>query len=922
MIYPKKKILCNPPTNKNNIMKTKLHYVFSLVLIFISFSVFGQNSYFTKVKKSGEISKLNLDSYKSPKKFDTYLLDSDGLRYSLVNAPKKGELNSNLIIEFPALDGRMIKFQIFEASVMHPDLQARYPEIRSYVGYGIESSAYLRFSFSPYNGFNGIILNEKNGIVFESDKENLNNVRVYHKSDQAIKSGFECSTIDKIYSIYNDEIEQENRILSADATMHTFDLAMSVTGEYSLYHGGTLLSVNAAINTTVTNVNAIFENDFNVKLELIPGNDAIIYLDGSTDPYDSADTSNYSAELASNLDATLNDNDYDIGHLMGGIGNGGNAGCIGCVCVNGEVATFDHKGSGYTSLPTPVGPAFDVDFVAHEIGHQFGGNHTFTHQSEGPGIAQMEPGSGSTIMGYAGITGATDLQQNSDPYFHAISIQQITDNVSTRSCDIETTIVNNVPVANAGGNLTLPIGTPFKLTGSATDADGGDVLTYCWEQFDENNGTGGGYPDETSTNSDLPLFRSYNPTTSPSRTFPELQSLLDNGVNGNTWEKVPTVTRSADFRLTVRDNKPGGAANDFDDMIVNWDNTYGPFQVTSQNVANTTVWTQLTSETITWDFNNTDVLAGAANVNILLSLDGGLTYTETLASNTPNDGSEIITVPNVEAPYCRIMIEPTANQFFAINTADFAIGNYSYQSTESCTNYTFNAGISVPEDSGSYAGYVLTIPASGILTDVDINVNITHVDNGDLYYGVRGPWETAGVNRLASGICSTFANTDLTFDDEGTAVDCTSTNNGDNVLPLDPLSFADGQDSVGDWIFFITDINVGDGNTATWNSVTLTLCEGSIEPVLATNDLVEVENLFTIFPNPNNGQFMIQLNSTSNNTIKVDVFDLRGRSIYNKFLNSTSGFDQTIDLGNIQSGMYLVNVTDGNRRSVRKILVD
>lgn len=903
-------------------MKTKLHYVFSLVLIFIGFSVFGQKSYFSKVNTPGEVSKLNLDSHKLPKKFDTYIFDSQGLRYTLASAPKRGELNSSLIIEIPSLDGQMMKFKIFEASVMHPDLQARYPEIRSYAGYGISNSAYLRFSFSPHNGFNGIILNDKNGIVFEADKENLNKVRVYNKSDQASKSSFECLTIDAVNTLNSNEIDQTNEIRSADATLHTFDLAMSVTGEYSLYHGGTLPSVNAAINTTVTVVNAIFENDFNVTLELIAGNDAIVYLDGTTDPYDSADTSNYSTELASNLDATLNDNDYDVGHLMGGIGNGGNAGCIGCVCVNGEVATFDHKGSGYTSLPTPVGPAFDVDYVAHEIGHQFGGNHTFSHTSEGTGIAQMEPGSGSTIMGYAGITGATDLQQNSDPYFHAISIQQITDHVSTRSCDVETSIVNNVPVANAGADLTLPVGTPFNLTGSATDGDGGDVLTYCWEQFDENNGTGGGFPDETSANSNLPLFRSYNPTTDSSRTFPELQSLLDNGVNGNTWEKVPTVTRSANFRLTVRDNKPGGAANDYDDMIVNWDATYGPFAVTSQNTPNSIVWTQLTTETITWDYNNTDLLSGATNVNILLSLDGGLTFTETLAANTPNDGTEIITVPNVQAPYCRIKIEPTANQFFAINSADFAIGNYSYQSTETCTDYVFNAGISVPEDSGSYAGYILTIPDSEILTDLDVNVNITHIDNGDLYYGVRGPWETAGVNRLASGICSTFANTDLTFDDEGSAVDCTSTNNGDNVLPLDPLSFADGQDSAGDWIFFITDINVGDGNTATWNSVTLTLCVGGTEPVLALNDFVEVENLFTIYPNPNNGEFRIKLNSVSNNTIEVIVLDLRGRSIYNKSFGTSSSFEETINLGNIQSGMYLVNVTDGNKRSTKKVVID
>ena len=225
----------------------------------------------------------------------------------------------------------------------------------------------------------------------------------------------------------------------------------------------------------------------------------------------------------------------------------------GCVCVNGNVFSNNHKGSGYTSSSVPVGDRWDIDYVAHEMGHQFGGRHTFTHQSEGGGIAQMEPGSGTTIMGYAGITGATDVQQVSDPYFHAISIQQITAHAKSRTCDVESGTGNAIPVVNAGSNITLPIGTAFELTGSATDGNAGDILTYCWEQYDENNAAQA-YPNASDTNSNNPLFRSYSPSGGTSRIFPKLEDLLANGVNGNVWEKVPTVARSADFRLTVRDN--------------------------------------------------------------------------------------------------------------------------------------------------------------------------------------------------------------------------------------------------------------------------------------------------------------------------------------------------------------------------------
>lgn len=900
-------------------MKTKLHYVFTFVLIFVGFSVFGQANYFTKVSNTNSVDKLELNEQHAPKKFDTYSLDKTALQNVLTNAPLRGEPYSNLILDFPGLDGEMQKYQIFEASVMHPDLQARYPEIRSYVGYGLNDSAYFRFSISPYNGLNGIVLNSKNAIILESDRQNSDLVRVYQKSDQGKTIGFECSTLD-LRNTSNNNGVQANGLRSADATLHTFDLAMSVTNEYSSYHGTTLPEVNAAINTTVTNVNGIFENDFNVTLAIIPGNDVLVYYDGVTDPYDSVDDSNYNQELADNLDLLLNDNDYDVGHLMGGIGGNGNAGCIGCVCVNGEVLTFNHKGSGYTTNTVPIGPAFDVDYVAHEIGHQFGGNHTFTHASEGGGIAQMEPGSGSTIMGYAGITGATDVQSNSDPYFHAISIQQITDHVASRTCDDETTLVNNVPVANAGGDITLPVGTPFKLTGSATDGDVGDMLTYCWEQFDEDNGTGGGFPDETSTNSNRPLFRSYNPSTSPTRTFPRLEDLLANGVNGNTWEKVPTVTRSADFRLTVRDNKPNGAANDFDDMVVNWDNIYGPFAVTSQSSTGIT-WVSGTLETITWDVLNTDALNGAANVNIWLSIDGGLTYPISLASNTPNDGTEIITVPSNPAPYCRIMIEPTGNQFFAVNTEDFAL---DYTISTTCNQYTStdpNLPLAIDDNGSGYTQVsFVDVTESVTITDINVGVNITHPWIGDLLVGIQSPAGPPILNMMEpyDPCQNEDENVIVKFDDDGATFSCSIT--GDDLVlqsQQDALSGWNGENSSGQWLIGVGDFGAAD--VGTLNSWYIEVCVTTEMP-LGLNDLVEITDL-SIYPNPNRGEFSVKFNSSSDNA-NIEVNDLRGRSIFSKtFMNSTN-FNETISLKNVQSGIYLVNVSDGARRSTKKIIIE
>ncbi|MCF6280195.1 MAG: M12 family metallo-peptidase [Flavobacteriaceae bacterium] len=690
-------------------MKKLLCY--SLLCLF-TVSAFAQKTW-KQTTISAEQKEI-LTERKIPLKSQVFLFDINTFKNQLNTAPQRGKYHgkSNVIIQIPNSNGDLVSYRVEEASVFATELQEKYPNIRAYAGHAVDdASTYLRFTVSPYNGINGIVLkgNRSESEVIEVVPGDTSKALIFKRSDRKNnKEPFECTT-DEELSISMDKIDYSNRAAD-DSILRTFDLAMSVTGEYSAFHGGTLPLVNAAIATTIARNNAIFEIDFAVTLVLIATNDNVVYLNGAMDPYNSTSDASYNSALQSTLTSQIGEANYDVGHLMAGIGNNGNAGCIGCICVDGQ------KGSGYTTSTSPIGDAFDVDFVAHEFGHQFGGRHTFTHSSEGAGIAQMEPGSGSTIMSYAGITGATDVQSNVGPYFHAISIQQITAHAKTRTCDVETVTGNNIPVVNAGTNLTLPVGTPFRLIGSATDTDGADVLTYCWEQYNEEDAANA-YPSETSASNNRPLFRSYNPTTSAERTFPEMEDLLANGVNGNVWEKIPTVGRTADFRLTVRDNRSGGAGNSFDDMLVTWDATRGPLEVTSQSVASL-VWTPSTSETITWNVNDTDLMTGAANVDILLSLDGGMTYPTTLATGIINDGSEPITVPNVESAYCRIMIQPTGAPFFAINTIDFAIGNYTYIAQDICIDYVFNTGIAVVENAGSYTGYSLNVQDSETIKDV------------------------------------------------------------------------------------------------------------------------------------------------------------------------------------------------------------
>ncbi|GGC89632.1 metalloprotease Fpp1 [Flavobacterium lutivivi] len=598
-----------------------------------------------------------------------FSLDLDAMRSSLVAAPKrlaKGSMTGNQIISIPNADGISERYRIVENSTMAPELQAKYPEIRSYVGENLDSpgtTAY--FSVSPL-GFKAMMLKPgKSAEFIEPISADLTTYTVYKKADKAASlNKFECSVVDAV----NADVQMGAMLRpnADDATLRTFRLAMSCTGEYTVYFGGTKALALAAINASITRCNGVFEKDFGVRMQIIANTDLVIYTNASTDPYSAASgMSSWNSQLQSTLTSVIGEANYDVGHLFGASGGGGNAGCIGCVCVNGS------KGSGITSPADgiPQGDNFDIDYVAHELGHQFGANHTWTHGgNEGTGV-QVEPGSGSTIMGYAGIT-SLDVQPHSDAYFHAVSIQQVTNNIKTKTCQTNTATGNSVPTANAGLDYTVPKSTPFMLTGTGTDANG-DTLTYIWEQMDSQTNTTA--PSATKTSG--VNFRSYSPTTSPTRYFPRMASVLTGATTtaGSelTVEALPSVARTLNFRFTVRDNRASGAANNSDDMIVTVNATAGPFSVTSPNTA--VSYSGGSTQTITWAVAGTTANGvNCANVDILLSTDGGTTWS-TILAGTPNDGTQAVSIPNTPSTTCRIMVKGTNHIFFDVSNANFTI---------------------------------------------------------------------------------------------------------------------------------------------------------------------------------------------------------------------------------------------------------
>ncbi len=659
----------------------------SLLLIMLSFAVMAVHAQTDKFWSANNQSPSSIATDKAvarlsyPKEFKLFNLNLASLRQQLMSVVDKSSKHST-IISLPDAAGNIEQFEVFEASNFEPALQAKFPEIRAFSGRGItDKYATLKLSISPQGVETMVFRTEKDNEFMEPYSKDHTVYSVYSVHRDKGSLPWTCSTDDKVtFSDINKQIT--NLVPSSAGQVKTMRLAQSCNGEYSNYFGATSSAqvslVLAAFNATLTRCNGCYEKDLAVHLNLIANTTAVIYYNPSTDPYTTL--ANWNSQLQSTLTSVIGEANYDIGHMFGASGGGGNAGCIGCVCVNGQ------KGSGITSPADgiPQGDNFDIDYVVHEVGHQLGANHTFSMSLEGTGV-NKEIGSGITIMGYAGIT-SQDVAPHSIDIYHEASIAQIQANLAGKTCPVSITMTaNHPPVVAAVSNYTIPISTPFALTGSATDAEN-DPLTYCWEQND-NSTTSGANSVASPTKTTGPNWLSFSPTVSGTRLFPELSTILaglnvtpvlPGGDAGTNIEALSSVARTLNFRLTVRDNHPYVPGSEIDqtaftDAVVTVSGAAGPFSVTSPNTNVT--WGQGTQQTVTWNVASSNAApVNCATVNILLSTDGGQTFPTTLASGVANNGSAVVTLPSTQSTTCRIEVQSVGNIFFDISNANFTIG--------------------------------------------------------------------------------------------------------------------------------------------------------------------------------------------------------------------------------------------------------
>ncbi len=697
----------------------------------------------TSVEKTTQLELA--ESYKLYK-----LNDYDILFKRLLKAPPRFNQTEGeqVVFHLPMENGKMERFKVLYAPVMEASLVAKYPEIRSYTLIGLDK-AYIRakIDFGPH-GFHAMILDPTSGATFISPFNRGESIyMVFHKNEYPIQEiPFHCE--------FHDEEASNNIIksLAGDCQFREYRLALACTGEYATFHGGTVALVLAAMNVSMNRVNGIFEADAGITMILIGNNDLIVYLNAASDPYSNGSGGAMLGQNQTTCDNVIGTANYDIGHVFS-TGGGG-------VAVLNSPCNSSNKARGVTGQGSPVGDPFDVDYVAHEMGHQFGAYHTQNNNCNRTNTHAFEPGSASTIMGYAGIC-IPNVQNNSDPYFHATSIGSfanfVTNGSTGGSCDNVLSSANNQPTADAGLDYTIPISTPFTLTGIGTDTDG-DPLTYCWEQFDNQVSTQP--PSPTSTVG--PSFRSLLPKPVPFRDFPDM------GV-ANTWEVLPSVSRTMNFRLTVRDynNTHGYGCTEEDNMQVMTNAGAGPFVVTKPNGGE--IW-EAGMEAVEWTVANTDIAPiNCSHVDIYLSLDGGLNYDISLALNVPNDGFELVNVPtgildNMDA---KVRIQAVGNIFFDISDNTFEINS----ATLNCITYSStDVPINIPTNLATVYSDLTISDTDTIVSVKVLNVIGTHTFVSNLIFSLINPSGDEIV--LLDGECGSQDDFDMDFSDSGDPVSC------------------------------------------------------------------------------------------------------------------------------------------------------
>jgi Metallo-peptidase family M12B Reprolysin-like/Secretion system C-terminal sorting domain len=634
-----------------------------------------------------------------PVSFLVYTMDEPTLKLQMTvlsNDPAAG-----MVVSLPMPDGSFKDFRVWQTPVMPEELAARYPDIKTFTAEAVGNrNITAKLDFTLY-GFHAMIYDgDRTSFIDPYDNYHDGYYLVHYKKDErrALSDRMKCLVHGHDETGPGGEpmdIVQKGLPKLAFKTINgyqlrTYRLALAADHFYCQAATG-LLSPTIAqslskMTTSLNRVNGVYEREISVTFNFCANEDLIIWTVATggvngDDPFNAIDASAIGCLSANQTqcDTRIGTANYDFGHVFT-TGAGGYS-LLGIVCTDAL------KAQSVTGSALPVGDGFDIDYVVHEFGHEFGADHTFNNNADGSCATNIEtttayePGSGSTIMAYAGICGPDDIQPHSDAYFHAISLLQMQHCFTTTAevCAVKTSTGNKlVQYAAFDATYSIPYLTPFELYAPAlTDSVGDSAVLFCWEQWDL--GDAGQRFIATHTNG--PIFRSFNPTNNNLRIFPTLNMVLagtlsNAGTENAQGEKAPDVARTLHFKCTFRDiiNNHGAFTFPDDQITLNAINTGAGFKVTSQGTAGLS-YVGHSTQTVTWDVVTTNVAPiNAANVEIFMSVDGGHTWLYHIGT-FPNTGSASVTVPNpgISTINARFKVKGAGNVFFNLNSVDFIV---------------------------------------------------------------------------------------------------------------------------------------------------------------------------------------------------------------------------------------------------------
>lgn len=951
------------------------------------------------------------------------------IEYYSIDMPSfKENITTTKELVLPNFYGNYTTYELIETSNFTKELSSNYSSIKSYSLKSIEDNTTTGKLSIGSDGVHAILFSGNHKTLYIDPSKEDKSIYVAHTKGalNTESNSLNCLVEDQLTAAKQNNDHLHSKAAN-DGNLKVYRLALACTGEYAQFHieeqevSSTATdavkkeAVLSAMNTTITRVNAIFERDVAVRFSIIindNGNNDLIFLDADTDDLNNNNPNTLISQSQLLCDNVIGTANYDIGHTFS-TGAGGLASLA-------SVCSSNAKGLGVTGSPSPIGDTFDIDFVAHEIGHQFGATHTFNGSNGGNcddanrnTATSAEPASGTTIMSYVGICAPINIQNTADAYFHALSIENMQNVLDATSCATEIANQNTPPLIAEIGNVSVPKSTPLNLKSEATDAEDKN-LTYCWEQIDLELVS---LP--LATNIAGPIFRSLPPTTTSNRYLPTLETVVA-GSLANEWEVIPEVSREINFSLTVRDNNANGGATARENISISVIDTE-PFTVNTPNnlIVNT-------NQTITWNVGETNISPiNATNVNIKLSTDGGVTFPFTLIENTTNDGSEEILIPTVATTQTAIiLIEASDNIFYNISTP-FAIinsseisltnttgdlsvctnneisyevsyapvNNFSETVSFEITNAPNTTNVTISPDSLNEAGiitvtvtnvanlindtYSLTLKASSpsIIQNLTLNfekisdycesvgfpstqdqTSITEVNFADIsntserstsgYSNFEdiativniGDSHDLSVNINTDGSFRTQTrawidwNQNCTFDDSEQYDLGDVFNQTNGVTSNSPLTITVPDNAeIGATTMRVITMSPSTTTVGTdFPSACQNLFFGETEdytitinnPTASTED--SIFGNFNLYPNPSQGIF--NLNFEINSQVKettIILFDITGKTISTQeyFINSNT-FSEQLNFSNLNTGLYLLQIINGNHKTIHKVIIE